>query len=157
VTDSSLVARRIGSTARNILASAEYIGRRGEVAHPAELERQDCVIFTGTPAPLEWHFAGPEGEVTVRVSGRFLTSSIEAVREGVLAGLGYAVLPAWFFPREIASGEIRRVLADWQPPRIPLSAVYPSRRNLAPRTRAVIDFLVDEFRLDPVISNYGEA
>jgi DNA-binding transcriptional LysR family regulator len=49
------------------------------------------------------------------------------------------------------------VLEGWDPPRSAISAVYPSRRNLAPRTRAVIDFFADEFRLDPVISAYGEA
>jgi DNA-binding transcriptional LysR family regulator len=157
VVDASLVGRRIGSTARNIMAAASYIDRTGAVQHPSELAERACVIFTGTQAPHEWQFEGPGGTVAVRVDGRFLTSSLEAVREAVLAGLGYAVLPAWFFPGEIASGEIRRVLMEWQPARIPISAVYPSRRNLAPRTRAVIDFLVDEFRLDPVISDYGEA
>jgi DNA-binding transcriptional LysR family regulator len=40
---------------------------------------------------------------------------------------------------------------------VSIHAVYPSRRNLAPRTRAVIDFLLDEFRLDPAISTYGET
>ncbi len=157
VSDTSLVARRIGSTARNILAAGSYIERHGEVQHPAELAAHACVIFTGGQSPHEWRFEGPGGAVSVRVDGRFLATSLEAVREAVLAGLGYAVLPAWFFPREIASGEIRRVLMQWQPPRVPIFAVYPSRRNLAPRTRAVIDFLVDEFRLDPVISDYGET
>ena len=49
------------------------------------------------------------------------------------------------------------MLQDWQPPRGAINAVYPSRRNLAPRTRAVIDFFVDEFRVHPVISSYGET
>jgi DNA-binding transcriptional LysR family regulator len=55
------------------------------------------------------------------------------------------------------SGAVRPLLGEWQSPRTPIHAVYPSRRHLAPRTRAVIDFLVDEFRLDPVVSTYGEA
>jgi DNA-binding transcriptional LysR family regulator len=57
----------------------------------------------------------------------------------------------------IAEGQLRPVLAGWEPPAGAISAAYPSRRNLAPRTRAVIDFFVDEFRLDPVISDYGEV
>ncbi len=155
--DTSLVARRIGATERNILVSEDYIAAHGDVAHPNDLARHACIIFTRGATPHEWEFAGPGGTALVQVDGRFLTDNLEAVREAVLAGLGYAVLPAWFFPDEISTGRVRRVLRDWQPPRVPIFAVYPSRRNLAPRTRAVIDFLVDEFRLDPVISSYGEA
>ncbi len=91
------------------------------------------------------------------VNGRFRTNSSEAIREAVLGGLGFTVLPTWYFTEEISSGRLRPVLTGWEPPRSPISAVYPSRRNLAPRTRAVIDFFVDEFRLDPVISDYGEG
>ena len=54
-------------------------------------------------------------------------------------------------------GYTARVDRDGSRPASAISAVYPSRRNLAPRTRAVIDFFLDEFRLDPVISSYGEA
>lgn len=157
VSDTSLVARRIGATDRNILASDDYIATHGEVGHPSELAQHPCIISNRSDNPHEWSFQGPDGPITVRVEGRFSTNNLEAVREAVLAGLGYAVLPAWFFPDEISTGRVLRVLRDWQPPRVPIFAVYPSRRNLAPRTRAVIDFLVDEFRLDPVISAYGEA
>jgi DNA-binding transcriptional LysR family regulator len=57
----------------------------------------------------------------------------------------------------VRTGRLRALLRDWQPTRRPISVVYPSRRFLAPRTRAVIDFIVDEFRLDPIISAYGVA
>ena len=90
------------------------------------------------------------------MTGRFQTDSLEAMREGVLGGLGVAVLPAWAISEALGDGRVRPILRRWQPPRLPLHTVYPSRRHLAPRTRAVIDFLVEEFRLDPVISAYGE-
>jgi len=73
------------------------------------------------------------------------------------SGRTRAVLPTWMVGEEIADGRLRTVLTGWEPPTGAISAVYPTRRNLAPRTRAVIDFFVDEFRLDPVISDYGEG
>ena len=157
VLDSSLVARKIGSSRRVAIASEACIAAYGEPRHPSDLSRMPCVIFTGVQAPTEWHFEGPDGPVTVSVSGRFRTDNGEGVREAVLAGLGFAVLPTWFFGSEVTDGRLRPVLTGWEPPPTAITAVYPSRRNLAPRTRAVIDFLVDEFRLDPVISAYGEA
>jgi DNA-binding transcriptional LysR family regulator len=158
VMDSSLVARKIGSARRITVASEGCLATHGEPHHPSDLAGLPCIIFTGGQAtPTEWHFDGPDGAVGVSVSGRFRTNSSEALREAVLGGLGFAVLPTWYFTEEITSGRLRPVLTGWEPPRGAISAVYPSRRNLAPRTRAVIDFFVDEFRLDPVISDYGEG
>ncbi len=157
VTEATLVARKIGSSRRIAVASPACLETFGVPQHPRELADKPCIVFTGYATPGEWLFEGPDGSVTVPVTGRFRTDAGEAVRQAVLAGLGFAVLPTWFFSGEIDDGRLTRVLTGWEPPATPISAVYPSRRNLAPRTRAVIDFLVDEFRLDPVISAYGEV
>jgi DNA-binding transcriptional LysR family regulator len=157
VQDSSLVARKIGSSRRIAVASEACIAAYGEPKHPSDLNNLPCIIFTGSATPGEWVFEGAEGAVAVHVGGRFRTDNGEGVREAVLAGLGYALLPTWFFGTEVSDGRLRPVLTGWEPPPTAITAVYPSRRNLAPRTRAVIDFFVDEFRLDPMISAYGEA
>ncbi len=157
VLDSSLVARKVGSSRRIAVASAACIAAHGEPQHPSELARLPCIIFTGAATPNEWQFEGPDGPVAVRGRRPVPHRQRRGVREAVLAGLGFAVLPTWFFGSELTDGSLQPVLTGWEPPTTPISAVYPSRRNLAPRTRAVIDFLVDEFRLDPVISDYGEA
>ena len=156
VTDASLVARRVGSITRVIVAATGYLAARGEPGHPTELGSHDCILFDRDAHPREWQFDGSEGPITVQVAGRFQTDSLEAAREAVLGGLGVAVLPAWVISEPLADGRVKAVLQRWQPPRVPMHTVYPSRRHLAPRTRAVIDFLVEEFRLDPVISAYGE-
>ncbi len=102
-------------------------------------------------------FHGPDGAISVPISGRFRTDSSEAMREAVMSGIGLALAPAWIFGSDLSAGRVRTVLDGFHLERLPIHAVYPSRRNLAPRTRAVIDFLVDEFRLDPAISSYGES
>ncbi len=157
VPDSTLVARRIGASTRHVVASAEYLERNGAPAHPSDLGRHSCVIFLQSANPLEWNFQGADGAIAVRVAGRFRTDSSEAIREAVLGGIGLALAPAWMFGAELVSGRVATVLQDFQVEQVPIHAVYPSRRNVAPRTRAVIDFLTDEFRLDPTLSTYGEA
>lgn len=157
VTDSSLVTRKVGSTRRIVVASEDCIAAHGMPKHPSDLARLPCIIFTGLAEPTEWRFTGPEGAVQVTVGGRFRTDNGEAVREAVAGGLGFAVLPTWFFGSDGPDRWWRPVLTGWEPPPGGINAVYPSRRNLAPRTRAVIDFFVDEFRLDPNISDYGEG
>ena len=157
VSEASLVARRIGSSARHVVASAEYLSRHGEPRHPSDLARHACLLFLQQAAPGEWRFEGPDGPVSVPVAGRFRTDSSEAMREAVLSGIGLALAAAWVFAEDLDRGGVRAVLRDFRAPRVPIHAVYPSRRNLAARTRAVLDFFVDEFRLDPAISSYGEG
>lgn len=157
IADSSLVARRVGSVATLIVAGADYLARRGEPLHPRELANHDCIIFDRLENPHEWRLAGPDGPQTVTVRGPFSTNSMEAVREAVLRGMGIGVMPAYMGPDTLGEAGGRAILQPWQPRRSPLHAVYPSRRHLAPRTRAVIDFLIDAFRHDPVVSEPEET
>ena len=157
IEDGSLVARRVGSTAPRVVAAPEYLERRGEPQRPQDLAGHECILFTRGGDPQSWLFAGPDGEVPLHVSGRLRANSIEAVLEAALSGAGIALAPAWMVGEPLRTGRLRALLKPWQPPPGPISVVYPSRRYLAPRTRAVIDFIVEEFRLDPIISAYGVA
>jgi len=155
ISDGSLVARRVGATRPALVAAPEYLESHGEPNQPADLERHECVLFTRQAEPQSWSFSGPGGEVPVTVNGRLRTDSIEALLEAVLSGFGIGLVPGWMLRDAVRTGRLRELLRDWLPARRPISVVYPSRRFLAPRTRAVIDFLIDEFRLDPDISTYG--
>ncbi len=156
VSDAALVVRRVGTTATVAVAAPAYLEAQGEPAHPAELSRHSCILFTRSSDPESWTFTGPDGPLAVTVRGRLRTSAIDAVMPPLLDGFGIAVMPTWLVRGALREGRLRRILTEFTPRRPDISLVYPSRRFLAPRTRAVIDFLVDEFRLDPTISAYGE-
>ena len=157
IADSSLVARHLGSTARGMIVSTAYLEKHGEPQTPAELAQHACLVYTGglgRASASQWEFDGPGGSTIVEVHGRFRCDSVEGICDGIRAGLGISRLPTWMFDEDIAQGRVVAILQDWQPPRVPIHAVYPSRRHLAPRVRAVIDFFVNEFRLDPMVSDY---
>ena len=143
--DPSLIARRIGTTRRVTVAAAPYLDRRGVPATPAELARHDCVIYTRLATGHRWHFESSDGPVQVDVHGRFRADNSEAVREAVIGGAGIAVVPVWLFTNEIERGLVRIILEQFEPTRLPIHAVYPSRRLLAAKVRAMIDFLAAEF------------
>ena len=152
IIEATLIARRIGEVSRLIVASADYLARRGAPQTIEELATHECVLLENSAHPDVWQLEGPEGTREVRVQGRFRTDSIEAVRVAVANGMGLAVMSSWLMSRELDEGTVVPVLPAWQPPVLPVHAVYPSQRNLAPRTRAVIDFLVQEFRSDPALA-----
>lgn len=155
VTDQTLIARRIGTARRLTVASPAYIERHGAPATPADLANHDCIVYTRLATGGRWPFEGPDGPISVDIKGRYRVDNSEGVREAVLSGLGIAVIPAFAFPREIEEGRARVLLESWEPRPLPMNAVYPSRRFLSPRVRAMIDFLAHELEIDPALSAYG--
>jgi DNA-binding transcriptional LysR family regulator len=155
VTDPALIAKRIGTTRRVTVASPEYLARRGEPAAPGDLGAHDCIVYTRLATGPRWTFSSADGPVTVEVSGRLRVNNSEGVREAVLGGLGIGVVPLWLVSDEVERGLVRLLMRPFEPQPLPMHAVYPSRRFLALKVRAMIDFLETEFALDPVISPYG--
>jgi DNA-binding transcriptional LysR family regulator len=73
-----------------------------------------------------------------------------AARTAAIMGLGFAGLPSYLAEPAVRSGELVPVLADYVPTGQTLQAVYPHRRHLAGKVRALIDHLVDWFAIHPV-------
>src|SRR5262245_926892 len=146
IADASLVARRIGFLGRAVVAAPVYLERRGAPATPEDLAAHTCLIHDATPDPDVWRFTGPEGPITVRVAGAFIANDSEAVRRAARAGHGIALLPEIQLIDDLRAGRLFRLLDDYPSQRSPVHIIYPSRRNLAPRTRVVMDFLIEQTR-----------
>ncbi|MGD0109434.1 MAG: LysR family transcriptional regulator [Rhodopila sp.] len=150
--DTTFVSRRIGATHRLLVASAAYLDQADEPLTPQDLGRQECVIYPGEGETNLWQFAGPNGEETVAVRSRFRTNSSEVARRAVLDGVGIGLLPEISVAAEIEAGKLRRLLPFYSAAQYPIHVLYPSRRNLPDRTRAVIDFLIEEFEHNPALA-----
>jgi DNA-binding transcriptional LysR family regulator len=72
----------------------------------------------------------------VRVEGNLQTNSSEVIRASVLAGLGVGYSPEWLFEQELASGEVQRLLPDWEPLPIPIHLVSPPERRHSAKVKA---------------------
>ncbi len=158
LTDPGLVARRIGTTRRVVVATPEYLARHGEPATPDDLRQHQCVVYARLATGANWPFTGPDGPISVPIDGRVRVSTTEGVRAAILGGLGIGMVPSWHFvDGELTDGRLRVLLRDHEPAPHPVHAVYPSRRFVAPKVRAMIDYLSDEFALDAQLSRYGAA
>lgn len=151
--DSGLVARRIGTARRAVLASRTYLQSRPASLPrprvPAELARHDCIVFTGLSAYNEWTFtaqagadAVPGSRQSVRVSGSLQSNSSEVIRSAVLSGIGIGYVPTWLFQAELASGEVETLLPGWSLEPMPIHAVSPPQRVQAAKVRAFVDHLL---------------
>lgn len=157
ITDPEVVSRRIGLTRRAVVATPAYLERAGVPLRPEDLARHECLVFTGLATGDAWPFEGAGGRVLVPVAGRFRADSSEAVRAAVLADMGLYLAPIWLFAEELRDGRVLQVLGDWTPSFLPIQAVFPSRRQVPPRVRAVVEHLAGEFALDPSLTMHAGA
>ncbi len=146
IADASLVARRIGQLGRAVVAAPLYLERHGAPSTPHDLANHVCLIHDAAADPELWRFTGPDGPLSVKVAGGFIANDSEAVRRAARAGHGVALLPEIQLIDDLRAGRLFRLLDDYPSQLVPAYIVYPSRRNLAPRTRVVMDFLIDQTR-----------
>ncbi len=147
--DSSMVARRLAPDRRVLVAAPEYLAQHGEPVTPDELDRHACLVV-GT---LDlWTFQDGAGEVIAkRMTPTLRINDGGAVRDAAVAGLVIALMATWVAAEELRSGALVPVLRGY--PLVStqtLWAIYPSVRELAPKVRVFIDWLVERIGVEPV-------
>jgi LysR family transcriptional regulator for bpeEF and oprC len=152
LSDSTAVTRKIAATPIVTVATPEHLEGHGEPRTPSDLEGRECITFVSGGAVRPWRFKGKFGEIVHQPKGRLRTNDAEQIRAAVLAGLGLAHTPGWLFAREIASGDVRRILRRYQRDPLPISAVLPGGRRVATKVRVFVDFLADVFAAEPSLS-----
>jgi DNA-binding transcriptional LysR family regulator len=155
VADSALISRRIGSSAAFLVAAPQYLRGRTLPAHPQELQEHECIVHHRLGQDDVWWFSSAEGNISVTVRGRLRANNAAAVYRAVLSGRGIAVVSHLLASEDIQKGRLQALMPEFPPRSVPLLVVYPSGRNLPPRTRAVIEFLAEVVRADPAMSNLG--
>lgn len=123
--DSRLAARLLGSLRYGLFASPAYLARAGHPATPAQLREHALLMFATGSGRTEW---------------TLLPACVD--------GLGIARLPL-HTAQAHGSGRLQPVLPGWTPQPVPVHAVFPSNRFVAPKVRAFIDQAVAAFEPPP--------
>jgi len=144
--DSSLLARRLGTVPRTLVASPDYLKRRGRPKHPRDLKRHACLGYAYLPTPDVWRFSNRKGEEFVlRTSGPLRANNADALTPALLAGFGLAVQPEFLVRDDLAAGRLEAVLPGWTLPEIALHLVMPPGGPRPARVEAFADFLTRRF------------
>lgn len=152
LTDSTLVARRVGHTRRVVVGSPTYLERRGTPRGPAALAGHDLIQFSAlTPQP-EWRFTRDGNETRVALSPRLVTNSADAAIGHAERGGGLTMVLAYQVAAAVSAGRLRVVLPGFEPPALPIHLVYPTGRLLSAKVKAFIELVVEtcdwEFKAD---------
>jgi DNA-binding transcriptional LysR family regulator len=138
--DSSMLARKVGEVRRVVVASPDYLARRGTPRKPAELASHDTIFGTARPGVLEWRFGPPKRATVVRLSPRLLVNEIEAQLIAARAGRGIARVLSYQVVDELTRGSLVRLLRPFEPHPLPVQLVAPGRIHMSPKVRAFLDY-----------------
>jgi DNA-binding transcriptional LysR family regulator len=142
--DSSLVAKRLAPIRATLCASPDYLVRHGEPLLPEELSRHEGVAYGHLSEQRQWTLFDKHGVAhSARPQIRMRVNNGDVMLASVLAGMGVAVMPTFICHRELAGGQLRRLLPDYHSEESAAYALYPSRRHLPLRVRVFIDFLAE--------------
>jgi DNA-binding transcriptional LysR family regulator len=143
--DSSLTARRLAPARRIVCASPAYLQAEGTPAHPRDLSFHRCLHYGYLATGTRWHLTGADGEHMVPVEPYFCANNGEALLQATVEGLGVALLPTFICGPQLRAGHLVRVLQDFEPPGIVISAIWPTSRLLTVKVRLFVDFLISTF------------
>jgi len=144
---SSLVSRQLAATRMVLCASPEYLRRHGTPTHPSDIARHSVSTYTLLSMGDQWEFEGRDGPVAVKVMPRMRTNSGDTCCAAAVGHQGIVLQPSFLVADYLASGALVEVLPEYRSIELGVYAVYPSRKHLTPKVRALIDFLVDALRV----------
>ncbi|WP_077523967.1 LysR family transcriptional regulator [Metapseudomonas resinovorans] len=140
--DSSLNQRKLGAIAARLVAAPAYLARRGLPEQPEQLALHDLLVAEPLAFWSLRHRSGT-GQFKFSPTARVRVNDLQLAVNAALSGLGILFCPLNLCHAELARGELVEVLPDWQAPSRDIYAIWPQRRFVPARVRALIEYLVE--------------
>ncbi|TAF99754.1 MAG: LysR family transcriptional regulator [Betaproteobacteria bacterium] len=147
--DSSLGAKYLAQNPWSVVASPEYLARRGHPAEPKALLEHDALVISTIQKDARWHFFDPHGEESVfHVKGPLRSNNKSALMEAACAGLGIAALPTYVVHHAVQDGALVKLFDNWALPTQQIHAVYPSPRMVPAKVTSFVQWLHEQLAGD---------
>ncbi|MFO0658709.1 MAG: LysR family transcriptional regulator [Polyangiaceae bacterium] len=143
LTDSSLIARKVTTTALNLYASPAYLARHGTPRAPSDLNTDQLVLFRPLSGPTPLTLDNGRQRFVVGPDARIHGDDFSFLRETLRAGAGVGPLPSFLAEPSVASGELVRVLPSFSSEGGELYIVYLPAKQLPTRVVAFRDFVIE--------------
>jgi DNA-binding transcriptional LysR family regulator len=140
VSEPDAVVRRVAGTPLVCVGSRQYFEKHGMPKTPSDLVYHNCLLYGGLAESANWPFVGPEGRFSVAVRGNLSSNSVDAIRAGVLGGVGIGMFAGLSLVDELGHPDIVTILGDFTVDVRDVSLVWPKRRFIPARVRQVTDY-----------------
>lgn len=145
--DSPLTARRIGQTGRVIVASPDYLARRGTPQTPEDLHDHNCLNFNFRRVEPVWPFRTEGRDQVLTVHGNIEANNGETLGQLAVAGVGITRVGRFSVADDLSAGRLVPVLEAFNPGDVEqIHAVFVGGANMPARVRVFVDFLASRLR-----------
>jgi DNA-binding transcriptional LysR family regulator len=142
--DSSLVAKRLATVRRFIVAAPSYLTRYGRPQHPDDLATHHCLGYANRARRDVWRFTSVAGDVaTVTPVGPLRVTNVDASLPTLLAGLAIAELPEFMAFDLLRTGQVEALLPEWSMALGGLYFITPTARARSAKVEALSAFLTE--------------
>ena len=143
--NSTLISKRLASTRMVLCASPQYLALHGTLQEPADLAQHAVISYSYWSTRDEWHFDGPQGPVSVKTQPCIHTNSGDTCRAAALAHQGVILQPSFLVGPDLVAGTLVELLPQYRSIELGIYAVYPTRKHVSQKVRALIEFLAEHF------------
>lgn len=144
---SSLIARTLSTDRMVMCAAPAYLQAAAPIHTLQEIAHHPVMAYSWWSGGDEWRFEDAQGQTQrVMTRPRLRANSGDTCRAAALAGQGIIYQPQFLVGDDLRTGRLQRLLPALQGPEIPIVVVYPSRKHLPGKVRAMVDFLVAAFQ-----------
>jgi DNA-binding transcriptional LysR family regulator len=141
LSDSSVVARKLGTSVRYLVATPGYLRNRRIPAEPGDLKEHDCVLMNAKHNETDWELVSGRRRIRTHVTGPISTRDFNSASAFTYRGHGIGLLPSTYCDEPLRSGSLVRLLPKWSSREIPVFAIYPTRRFIPARLQAFLHSL----------------
>lgn len=150
--DSTMQAIRVGPVRRVICASPSYLSKHGIPLAPDDLLGHTIVSASSVTPNPEWKLMQNGALRTIRLHARMTTSTNDSAMHAALQGFGLTRLLSYQVAEHLRTGQLKTVLADFEPPPLPVHVVHREGRQAPQRVRAFLDMAIEQLRQDPTLN-----
>lgn len=150
--DSTMRAIRVGHVRRVVCAAPEYLKQYGILNEPQDLVTHRVICAIPVSPANEWRFGTGKMLESVKIHPRLTVTNNDAAIQAALQGLGVTRLMSYQIAAHLAAGRLTRVLADYEPPPLPIHVLHREGRQASAKVRSFVDLLVERLRADIALS-----
>lgn len=150
--DSSMKAIGVGHVRRVLCASPAYLKANGSPRVPADLAKHTIIAANPVSPTADWKFFIGKKSASVKLSPRLTVTSNEAAIVAAVDGFGVTRLLSYQVAAFLASGQLKALLVDYEPPRLPIHVLHSEGRQAPAKVRTFVDLLVERLRADKALN-----
>jgi DNA-binding transcriptional LysR family regulator len=140
--DSSHIARKVGAVRRVLVASPDYLAKRGTPQRLEDLAQHQCISFTALTHETQWRFWHGQVPEDISISPTYATNSADAAIWHALQDGGISFALSYQVDEAVREGRLKVLLSEFEPEPYPVQFVYSSSRLLSVKVRALIDHAI---------------